>query len=389
MYDRLTAKLDESYTIRTLEEMVRIRSVVGEEAALAEYLRNRLNSLGFRTELHEVERNRPNIYACLPSGRAGRRLMFNGHMDTVPISEGWETDPFTPIVKEGRIHGLGACDMKAGLACMLSAFKAIVDSQLDHEGELLFSGVIDEEGYSKGAKAMLKTPYRKCDAIVLGEPYPGDESKPIPLGLTGKVLYDVTVKGKAAHGFRPHLGINAIEEAAHVIASLNRIKMITHSRFGKGNLCTLKIEGGYAVYSVVVPEKCHFEVNRLLVPGETSQTAVQDFNELLKELNLRGEVEVSVKPPTYEPFEMSPEEPILKTFEQVYRQVRGVDPLYEYSIGVSDANVFTGESGIPCVHLGPKRGGTHQPNEYVPLDWLQPVAKMYALIAARFLNGSK
>lgn len=93
------------------------------------------------------------------------------------------------------MYGLGSCDMKAGLACALTTLKAFADSGFDFEGELLFSGVVDEEAYSKGARAMLKTGYAKCDAILLCEPYPGDESKPIPLGITGKILYDVEVRG--------------------------------------------------------------------------------------------------------------------------------------------------------------------------------------------------
>jgi len=386
MFEELIAKLDDSYTLRRLEEMIRIRSVVGEEAELAEYLRRELEAIGFRCELDEVEPGRPNVYGRMEGERRGRRLMFNGHTDTVPVCEGWETDPFTPIVREGRMYGLGSCDMKAGFACALTALRALSDS-LALEGELLFSGVIDEEAYSKGARALLGTGHADCDAIVLCEPYPGDESKPIPLGITGKILYDVTVRGRAAHGFRPHLGVNAIEEAARIIASLDRLKMRSHPQFGRGSLCTLKIEGGYRVYSVVVPDRCRFEVNRLLVPGESVDSAVEDMEEMVGSLGLRAEVEVGTKPPRYEAFVLSRDEPIMEVFHEVYKKVRGVDPRYEYASGITDANVFAGEAGIPCLHLGPGRGGAHQPNEYVPLDWLPPVSEMYALIAARFLRG--
>jgi len=387
MLEELVAGLDDAYTVRRLEEMIRIRSVVGEEAELAEYLRGELDALGFKSELEEVDPDRPNVYGRMVGGRPGRRLMFNGHTDTVPICEGWETDPFTPVMKESRMYGLGSCDMKAGFACALTAFKAFADTGFEFEGELLFSGVVGEEAYSKGARVLLRTGYAECDAIILCEPYPGDESKPIPLGITGKILYDVTVKGRAAHGFRPHLGVNAIEEASRIIASLDQLRKRTHPQFGRGNLCTLKIEGGYKVYSVVVPDRCRFEVNRLLVPGETVGNAVEDLEDLVESLGLRAEVEVGTKPPRYEPFILREDEPIMKVFHEVYKEVRGVEPLYEYASGITDANVFAGEAGIPCLHLGPKRGGAHQPNEYVPLDWLPPVSRMYALIAARFLQG--
>jgi len=384
----LTEKLDGSYTLRILEEMIAIPSVVGEEGEMAGYLSDELEALGLKTEMNEVEPNRPNVYGRLAGKGDKRRLMFNGHTDTVPVGQGWETDPFSPVTVGGRMYGLGACDMKAGFACALTAVKAIVDSGVELDGELLFSGVVDEESHSKGAKAMLRTDYAKCSAVVLCEPYPGDESKPIPLGITGKILYEITVKGRAAHGFTPQVGVNAIEEASRIIASLDRMRMLNHPKFGKGNYCTLKIEGGYTVYSVVVPDRCRFEVNRLLVPGESADSAILDLKDLVETLNLKAEVEIGTKPPRYEPFVLREDEPILKLFHEVYKEVRGVEPLYAYTSGITDANVFAGEARIPCLHLGPKRGNTHQPNEYVPLEWLPQISKMYALIAARFLGYS-
>lgn len=384
--DDLLSKLDDNYTLRLLEDMIRIPSVVGQEGELAEYLREELGSLGLETELDEVEPGRPNAYARLKGDEPGRRLHFNGHTDTVPVAEGWDTDPFSPVRKEGRLHGLGSCDMKAGLACILTMLKAFKESGYGFKGELSFSGVIDEEAYGEGAKALLRTDYADVGAIVLAEPYPGDETKPIPLGLTGKVLYDVHVHGKAAHGFRPHLGVNAVEEAGNIIANLDKLSFEDHPHFGKGNYCTLKIEGGYEVYSVVIPAKCRFEVNRLLVPGETVQSVIGDMERLVESLGLESEVEVKTKPPRYEPFSLDRSEPIIQVFDEVYRNVLGSEPLYEYAYGITDANIFAGEGGIPCLHFGPRRGGAHQKNEYVPLDWLPKVSKVFTLVAANFLN---
>lgn len=382
----LLARLDTAYTTRLLQEMISINSVVGNEGKLAKFIYRELATLGIQGELEEVEPGRPNVYARIKGGGPGRRLNFNGHTDTVPVCAGWETDPFSPVTREGRLYGLGSCDMKAGLACILNVLRAFVESGYAFKGELSFSAVIDEEAYGKGARAMLGTDLANCDAIILAEPYAGDESKPIPLGITGKILYDITVKGHAAHGFRPHLGINAVEEAAKIIASLDKLQMRDHPDFGKGNTSTLKIEGGYQVYSVVVPDRCRFEINRLLVPGETVGTALEDMEELVRSLALKAQVDVGIKPPQYEPFLMGRDEPILKLFHDAYREVMGVEPVYKHSEGITDANIF-GEKGIPCLHLGPQRGNVHQANEYVPLEWLEPISRVYALIAARFLGG--
>ena len=387
MTEDLLSKLDDSYALRRLEEMIAINSVVGQEGELAEYLRGELEALGLRCEVEEVEPGRPNVYARLEGEGPGKRLNFNGHTDTIPVVEGWETDPFAPVVKDGRLYGLGACDMKGGIACILDMMRAFVESGYPFNGELSFSGIIDEEAYGEGAKAMLKTDFGKVDAIVLAEPYPGDETKPIPLGITGKILYDIHVKGRAAHGFRPQLGINAIEEAGKILASLDKLEFKEHPDFGTGNYSTLKIEGGYEIYSVVVPARCRFEVNRLLVPGETVETAIEDMERLIGTLELESDVDVRTKPPRYEAYIMEKDEDIIRVFDSVYKEVMDVEPHYEYAYGITDANIFAGEGKIPCLHLGPQRGGAHQKNEYVLLDWLPPVSKMYALIAARFLGG--
>jgi succinyl-diaminopimelate desuccinylase len=134
-----------------------------------------------------------------------------------------------------------------------------------------------------------------------------------------------------------------------------------------------------------VPDSCRLEINRLLVPGETAAMALEDLEELVQSLDLAAEVEVGLKPPQYEPFLMDRQEPMVEIFDGAYRQIMGVEPLYAYKPGITDANVF-GERGIPCIHLGPARGNVHQPNEHVSLEWLEPLSRMYALISARFLG---
>jgi acetylornithine deacetylase/succinyl-diaminopimelate desuccinylase-like protein len=387
--------IDDAYTLRKLEEMVKINSVVGKERELAEYIKSELESLGIKAETQMVESGRPNVYARLKGYKPGKRLNFNGHLDTIPVVEGWETDPFKPVRRGNDLVGLGSCDMKAGLASILSMLKAVQDSEHKLKGELSFSGVIDEEAMGEGAKAMLKTDFTNVDAIVLAEPYPCDDSKPMPLGITGKILYDVHVHGKAAHGFRPQLGINAVEDAAKIVANLDKLSFLDHPDFGKGNYSTLKFEGGYQIYSVVVPALARFEVNRLLVPGETPATAVADMERLVTSLSLKSSVEVKIKPPKYEAYIMARDDPIIKNFDLVYREVMGKAPVYQYAYGITDANTFAGVGKIPCLHLGPARGisdpknggGTHEKNEYVDVTWLPKVSRMYVKLADSFLNN--
>ncbi len=394
MIEDAVKRIDDAYTLRKLEEMIRINSVVRSEGEYAEYIKTELEALGLKTETQMVETGRPNVYARLKGDKPGKRLNYNGHLDTVPVVEGWETDPFTPVRRGDNLIGLGSCDMKAGFASILTMIKAFQDSGHRLKGELSVSAVIDEEAYGEGAKAMLKTDYAKVDAVVLAEPYPCDDTKPMPLGITGKILYDVTVKGKAAHGFRPQHGINAVEDAAKIVANLDKLNFVDHPDFHKGNYCTLKFEGGYQIYSVVVPASARFEVNRLLVPGETAATAIADMERLVKTLNLKSTVEVKTKPPQYEAYVMSKDDPIVKAFDPVYRDVMGKAPVYQYAYGITDANTFAGVGKIPCLHLGPARGisdpkkggGTHEKNEYVDTTWLPKINRMFVKVADAFLN---
>ena len=233
---------------------------------------------------------------------------------------------------------------------------------------------------------MIKTDYGKVNAIIIGEPFPGKGEDPIPLGITGKILYDIHVHGKAAHGFNPEEGINAVEETGIILANLNKLGFKEHPQFGHGNYSTLKIEGGYEVYSVVVPAYCRLEINRLLVPGENVDYAIMDMERLVNSLKLKSHVEVKVKPPKYEPYEIGRDEPIIKLFDASYREVMGVPPDYNYPKSITDANTFTGEGGIPCLHLGPNHGGSHQKNEYVEIDSMTYISKINALTAAEFLS---
>lgn len=387
MIEDIVRRLDDSYTLRLSEEMIAIPSVTRDEEALALYIKENLESYGMETELNYVADGRPNIHGVLKGSKPGKRLDYNAHTDTVPAGDDWTTDPFKATIKDGKLYGRGACDMKTGIACSLNMLKAVADSGADFKGELSFSGVVDQEATDIGAWAMMEQEkWRSLDGIVLTYSYCGDETKPIPLGLTGKLLYNINVKGKAAHGFRPHLGVNAVEDAAKIIANLDKLKQKEHTDFGKGTICTLKTEGGYKKYSVVVPESARFEVNRLIVPGESIQYALDDMGRLVKSLDLKSEVDIGVKPPRYEPYICTRDEPLMKILHEKYQQVMGKEPLYEHAYGITNANIFQGEQGIPCIHIGPERGGAHQPNEHVKLEWLPPVSEMYARIALSYLN---
>src|SRR5690606_18448388 len=149
-----------------------------------------------------------------------------------------------------RLFGLGIHNMKAGLACKLAAIRALMQPGVatGDRGRLCFASVADHEGEGRGALALLATPYGACDAMLHGEHFFGDSASDyLPSAVTVKLLYHVTVQGKAGHAFRPHESgaVNAIDDAARIIAALPDLPRRTDPELGEGTVCTLKVDGGY------------------------------------------------------------------------------------------------------------------------------------------------
>ncbi len=239
--------IDTDYLLHTLKTMISIDSILPHEERLAAFIADELQAMGIEPVWHEVAPGRPNVYATVDLGPSDRFLVFSGHSDTVGVAAGWETDPFTLTERDGRLYGLGIVNMKGGLACALTAFKALVDAKEWHGqlGRLGFTVTVDQEGHSIGAEALLDTEYGRCDAMLHAEHFYGDSAHDyLPIAAVGKILYKLTVQGRMAHGFRPHLGINAVTDASRIIVALDRLKLRAHSLFGSGTLCPLKIEGG-------------------------------------------------------------------------------------------------------------------------------------------------
>jgi len=383
--------VDMAYLLRILRTLVGINSILPCEEPLAVFVAEELRKLGLEPEWHEVAPGRPNVCATADLGPSERFLVFSGHSDTVDVAPGWQSDPFDLVERDGTLHGLGVVNMKGGIACQLAALKSLMEARGLHGrlGRLGFAMTVDQEGHSIGARALLGTAYGRCDAMLHAEHFFGSSPTDyLPSAGMGKVLYRLVVTGQAAHGFRPHLGVNAVDDAARIVAALNRLHLPAHPDFGHGAVCTLKIEGGYKQYQMVVPDRCEVIVNRLLVPGETRETVVRDMRTLIDSLGVRSEVAIDLPPPSFEPYALDPASPITTAFIESYRAVVGSDPHVAPHRGITDANVFVAEGGIPTVVFGPKGGQHHTAAEYLEPASLEPVARVHVETARRFLAAS-
>ncbi len=369
------------WIIGVLQNLVRIPSVVGEEQKIGEYIEKVLNEIGVHVERQNVEKDRFNVIARLKKPSTGKTLLFCGHMDTVPLSEGWTIDPFGGKIIDGKLYGLGASDMKGGLAAMIATLKTLNDLSIEPNGNVLFVSVVDEEAYSKGILKFLEKNIR-ADMAVLGEPHFYETL----LGYKGKMLVELVVKGRASHGSTPEHGINAINDAAKIITSLDQLNFLRHEKLGQGSLCVLKIEGGYKKYSLTTPEKATIIISRHTVPGETKEKVINDFKQLINLINIRSQVEIKIKPPFYSPYVLSEEEEIVKALMRIYLKVTGRELKIDYGTSVSDANHLVVKGGIPTVVFGPSGGNQHAPNEYVLVDQVLTVSKIYTMLAIELLS---
>ena len=215
-------------------------------------------------ELQEAAANRPNVVARL--GRAGgRALLFNGHLDTVGV-EGMVHAPWDADVRAGRIYGRGSSDMKAGVAAMCAAALRVVDANLD--GEVIVAAVADEEYESIGTRALVDSGIR-ADAAIVTEP----TRLAICPAHRGFAWLELIVHGRAAHGSRYDIGVDAITLAALVLAELDAyqrtvLAKIAHPLLGRPSLHASIVSGGLGLSTY--PDRCRVQIERRTLPGETA-----------------------------------------------------------------------------------------------------------------------
>jgi acetylornithine deacetylase len=278
--------------IALLREMVALRSVSGEEAAVRDLIASRIAARG----LEPVIDGR-NVWAM--RGESGPGLLLNSHTDTVPPSPEWTRDPFRPEVEGGRLYGLGSNDAKGCLAAMIAAFLDVPDEAI-RGGRLLLAATCDEEVWGEGLEKLLpKLP--PLDAGVVGEP----SHLEVATAQKGLVRAEVIARGRAGHASRPHLAENAISKAAAAVARVHAMPLAAreHPLLGAPTATVTMIQGG--VKSNVVPPECRFTVDCRTVPN----FANAEMAEALR--GAAGECEVVVKSDRLRPIEGPRESPVV------------------------------------------------------------------------------
>ncbi len=318
------------------------------ERACALALRARLDAEGFRTEILEGTPGRPSLVARIGGG-AGRSLMLNGHLDTVQ-TEGMTHAPFGAELREGKLWGRGATDMKGGVAAMCAA-AARAHAQGALHGEVIITAVADEEWGSIGSREVIARGIR-ADAVVVTEP----TTLAVAPAHKGFAWCTITVHGRAAHGSAHAIGIDAIRHAGHVLVALDALDAgllttITHPLLGRASLHASFIEGGLGMSTY--PDRCVIRVERRTVPGESPEQALAQIQLAVDAVaarvpNFRAEVTLENSRP---PSDLAVDHPLVTTLVAA-TTATGTPARVDGVSYWSDAALFNA-AGMPTLCYGP------------------------------------
>jgi acetylornithine deacetylase len=342
------------------------------EARIAHFIADWAGGQGLEAELLEETPGRPSVLVRARGSGGGRTLLLCGHIDTVNV-EGMDA-PHTPRVDGDRLYGRGAYDMKAGVAAALIAARDAARAGLS--GDVVVAAVADEEHASLGVQEALRTV--QADAAIVTEP----TELELVVAHKGFVWIEIEVTGVAAHGSRPHLGVDAIVKAGPILTALGQLDVAlgerTHPLLGRGSVHASVIEGGVELSSY--PARCLIGIERRTLPGETGADIEREVAELLDRCRA-ADPDLQAEQRTLlvrEPFEVDQDSELVVA-------VKAAAPSEPKIGGASywaDA-AFIAAAGIPTVMFGPSGEGAHAIEEWVSLADTETVARTLLAVAER------
>jgi len=370
-------------TLELFETLVKIPSPFPQEAAISKFLANYLKKLGFTVKLVPTEKARNSIIATY--GKADKYIGFYGHMDTVP-ADGDIKNPYKITMKGKQAWGLGTEDMKGGIAAILQTGEYAVKNK--YPIKIIFG--VDEENISKGAHDLVSSRFLKdIGFLVAAESgQVKDLTKPFSavFGRKGRILFELTVFGKKAHAAEGKKGINAIEKMAGLICLIKQIPLLKHNLLGETDIVFHTISGITDSFSI--PDKAVAQFSLLTTP----KTKSADFVKKVQSLAKRQKLNIEIKPvkrdtPYGESYEMPLNHWFVKVLQKEILTKNNVTPIYTPS--VADENVFAYRLGIPVLALGPIGNGGHTRSEWVNIDSVLFVEKIYKQILTLFVTSKK
>jgi acetylornithine deacetylase len=370
-----------------LRDLVSINSVNPDlipgapgEAEIAHYIARWLEAAGLEVRLVESAPGRPNVVGIAPGTGGGRTLLLNGHLDTVGVAGMPEAHQPRIDGAAGRLYGRGAYDMKGGLAACMLAVAAARKARL--RGDVIFTGVIDEEYASLGTLDLSKRFH--ADAAIVAE----FSELQLILAHRGFVWLEVETIGKAAHGSRPDLGVDAIVKMGKVLTGLEQLdrklrSKPTHPLLGSGSLHASLIQGGQELSTY--PERCLLSAERRTLPGETPDSVEVEFRQLVQDLRRSDPAFEAIVRRGIDraPLETPEDADIVRTMQAAAAEVLN-RPLPIAGVQFWTDAALLSAAGIPSVLFGPSGAGAHAAEEWVDLSSVKTCAEIYLAAARNF-----
>jgi len=393
--DRYTAArvldaIDPGEVIEFLQALIRVPSInpPGDVREAARLCDEKLAATGFETKIVGATPEQVNVIGMLRGREPGPRLLYNAHLDVVPIGEesAWTYPPFGGEIAGGRVYGRGAGDDKASVAAQVIAGVALARAGVPLEGDLIITAVADEEtGGQLGAGYIVQEGHVDADFAIVGE----QTRNQLCVAERGAVGVQVKVYGATGHAAAPWEGVNAIEGMAHVTTALREelwplLEGRGHHYLPHSTATISMINGG--VKTNVIPDYCEIYVDRRIVPGETTESVTGEVRAVAERAiagvaGLRVETVAAVGRPARE---SDPKSPVSRALQEATRFLGGEPVLSGFFAG-TDAKHFA-PKGWPTVVLGPGDPGTaHTPDEWVGIDEVLEAAKLYALASLALL----
>ena len=353
------------------------------EGESARTLASVLDDWGFAVELSETPPGRPNVVARLGPADTPA-LMLNGHLDVVGV-DGMTHEPFAAEVRSNRIYGRGSADMKGGLAAICAAALEGVGSGAKRQ--ILVTAVVDEEYESLGMRALLASGVT-ADAAIITEP----TKLAICPAHRGFAWFDVSLRGRAAHGSRYDIGVDAITHAGLLLAELEQLERTRdsgphHPLLGRGSLHASKIHGGVGMSTY--PEACDLAIERRTLPGESTEKAMAEIVDACARVKARhANFDAKVTLTTAQlPSEVPPDAPIVRRLRRALEH-ENVPVRIEGFSAWTDAALLN-EAGIPAICFGPGDiSMAHAAEEFVPVEEIGMATRVLTRVVREWCEGT-
>lgn len=384
----------------------------------AEFLGERLRKRGFEVSYHRAEGvvgdsdkyPRTNVVARIEGGRPGPCVHFNGHIDVVAAGQGWTVDPFDPQVRDGKVYGRGACDMKGGIAASVIAVEALLEESDGFAGALEISGTVDEESGGYGGvgylaqKGFFSRP--RVDHVIIPEPLNVDR---VCIGHRGVWWAEIETAGRIAHGSMPFLGdcavrhmgafLQRLESELYPALAAKRTTMPVVPEGAKQSTLNINaIHGGLSedfegLPAPMVPDSCRMVLDRRYLIEEDPAQVKDEIVSILESLKHDREgFDYALREVlAFQPTMTDADAPVVRAVSAAIQEVLGKPAEQVVSPGTYDQKHIVRVGHLEdCIAYGPGiLDLAHQPDEYVGIDDMIASAKVMASATLALLDGAR